>query len=115
LLGQLRQNLGTQDLVSSFMEEDDADKVENIGNTFPFLGRTTAVKTLGKMVRSHFTWWCKALLAEQTGDDWAQLHKPTEVPGFTYIVVGAASGIGKTRFARRGIPALCCISTHVYH
>jgi len=95
----VRQNLAVGDLESSFMEEEtDVAYVRHIGKTFPFSGRKAAVQQLGEMVQSHYRWWCKALLAQQT-HDWAQLHKPVEVPGFNFIVVGAASGIGKTRFA----------------
>lgn len=67
-----------------------------LGSLFPFVGREKAVDQLMNHVQLLFNWYNAALTSQKS---WGQLHKEQ---GFGFLVAGAASGIGKTVFARRG-------------
>jgi hypothetical protein len=70
----------------------------------PFVDRIREVNILKRILDSLFQWWIKIIHTPPT--KWDESFK---IEGFSFIVCGAASGIGKSTFARKAfVEMLVC-------
>jgi hypothetical protein len=91
------------------------EKKLDLGRLFPFMGREAEVEELGKLLVEYMRYVSLlALLKLLTCRRWWQLKgdarkdisEAHKLPGFAFFVIGAASGIGKSTFARRAFQEL---------
>ena len=75
----------------------------------PFVDRTREVTALKKTLGSLFKWW-NAVNCTQPSN-WDESFKSE---GFSFIICGAASGIGKSTFARKAFVELLVCSYLVF-
>jgi hypothetical protein len=76
------------------------EKKLDLGRLFPFMGREAEVEELGKLLVEYLQWW------QLEGDARKDISEAHKLAGFAFFVIGAASGIGKSTFARRAFQEL---------
>jgi hypothetical protein len=91
-----------EDMQSSWTEQSFEAVLQNnldLSRLFPFFGRESEVAELARLLVDFKRWW-ELDTADRMHSD---AHK---IPGFSFFVIGAASGIGKSTFARRAFQAI---------
>jgi len=84
-------------LQNSWKQKSLLDCNGRIGQCFPFVNRKSATKKFKYLLQEHLR-WLKKVHTDSKGQRYDELHKEK---GFSFIVVAAASGMGKTTFCRR--------------
>ncbi len=75
----------------------------------PFVDRVKEIDILLTVLKSLFKWWRN--VTKIPSGEWDESHKGK---GFSFIICGAASGIGKTTFARMAFVEMAVCSHLIF-